>query len=241
MKPALVRTKASLVFQTCRGKLPVEVILDSRKRITIRVSPLGDVTVMAPLSEGLEGAIEALRRKTDWLHRHLERLRNDPPVPVRMESGAVHYFLGEPRTLRIVPSERPGTVLEGDRITLFSRNPHDTKAMERALRRWYRRQALLLVPERVEHWRGVFRDLPEFSLGLRWMRRRWGSCTAGGRIVMNTQLVKTPPACVDFVVVHELCHLVHHDHGPGFMRLLDGVLPDWRETRGVLRALPLLL
>jgi predicted metal-dependent hydrolase len=219
----------------------VEVILDSRKRITIRVSPLGEVTVQAPLAAGIEGAAEAIRRKTGWLHRSLEKLKSNPPVPVRMENGAVHYFLGEPRTLRIVPSARAGAHLERETLTLFYPDPRNEKALEGVLRRWYRQQALALIPGRAERWGNEFRDLPEYSLGFRWMRRRWGSCTSGRKIVINTQLVKATPDCMDFVVVHELCHLVHHDHGPGFRMLLGSVLPGWRETRGVLRALPLLL
>jgi len=73
------------------------------------------------------------------------------------------------------------------------------------------------------------------------MRSRWGSCSRGNSIVFNTQLVKAPLTCIDYVVVHELCHTLHHDHGPDFKHLLDTVMPGWRSEAGRLKNLPVLL
>jgi predicted metal-dependent hydrolase len=73
------------------------------------------------------------------------------------------------------------------------------------------------------------------------MRSRWGSCSHKNSIVFNSQLVKAPLQCIDYVVVHELCHTLHHDHGPGFKHLLDNVMPDWKTAADLLKNLPVLL
>jgi predicted metal-dependent hydrolase len=76
-----------------------------------------------------------------------------------------------------------------------------------------------------------FRNLASPNWSIRRMKRRWGSCTKGGTILLNVLLIQASPRCIDYVITHELCHLTHHNHNTAFFRLLDRVMPDWRERK----------
>ncbi len=105
------------------------------------------------------------------------------------------------------------------------------------LRGWYRERAERVFHERLEICR---KQVAAFGIDhpggftLRRMRKRWGSCSRDGRILLNTQLVGAPKTCIDYVIVHELCHVVHHNHSPAFYTLLSACMPDWRERQRLL-------
>lgn len=224
-----------------RGRIRVRVDFNARKRITIRIHPDGSVRVTAPLSTDAGVVERLLLAKRPWIAGHLERLSASPRIPAVYVPGGVHFFLGRPFTLEVARAGSAGVTLDEGRLLVSSRSPEDSGAIQTALRRWYRRQAETIICGRVEVWAKSFPALPSHEVRFRWMRSRWGSCARSGLIVFNTQLVKTPMDCVDYVVAHELCHLVHHDHGAGFRELLDFVLPRWRDARRLLKKLPLVL
>lgn len=224
------------------GTISVEVFFEPRKRITLRIRPDGRVQVSAPLSAEPDLVEQVILKKRPWIARHLERLAGaPPPAPTSYRHGTVHYFLGSPFTLVPLRAGRSGVMIEDGRLLVSSRDPEDERTVEAALRRWYRKQAESIVHERIRIRSPRFQFLPGHEIGFRWMRSRWGSCARSGLIVFNTQLVKTPMACVDFVVAHELCHLIHHNHGAGFRSLLEEVMPGWRAARRLLKELPLML
>ncbi|MFO7626919.1 MAG: SprT family zinc-dependent metalloprotease [Candidatus Fermentibacteraceae bacterium] len=230
-----------LVLPAPIGTIHVEVVFEPRKRITIRIRPDGRVRVTAPLSAEKGFVQKVLLEKSRWIARHLERLAVAPPIPTIYKPGAMHYFLGSPFTLVAVRANRPGVALEDGRLLVSSPAPEDPEALETALRRWYRKQAEPIIGERLSVWSPRLPLLPDHEVRFRWMRSRWGSCSRSNALVFNTQLVKAPLSCIDYVVVHELCHTIHHDHGPGFKHLLDTVMPDWKATADRLKNLPVLL
>jgi predicted metal-dependent hydrolase len=133
---------------------------------------------------------------------------------------------------------RSGVLLKEDVMILTSRVPGNRERVRDILRRWYREQAESVIRDRMPEWR---MGLPAHEIRYRWMRSRWGSCSRRGVIVFNTQLVKAPVEYLDFVVAHELLHLLHHNHGVDFRKALDNVMPDWRARRRGLKKLPLML
>jgi len=219
----------------------VEIVFAPRKRITIRIRPDGRVRVTAPLTAETAFVEKVLQEKSGWITRHLERLAGAPSLPAIYLPGAVHHFLGNPFTLVPVRAGRYGVTLSEGRILVSCPAPENPETLEKALRRWYRKQAETVIGERLVVWSPRLPVLPRHEVRFRWMRSRWGSCSRGNSIVFNTQLVKAPLTCIDYVVVHELCHTLHHDHGPDFKHLLDTVMPGWRSEAGRLKNLPLLL
>ncbi len=218
-----------------------EVCFSRRKRILIKILPDHRITVHAPLSTDLEVVGEVLRIRMGWIERQLRRMAENPRVPSLIEEGALHYILGKPLPLSIRRATHSGMSVEDGELVLRSRSPENRDGLERTLRRQYGMIAEGILKERIALWAPRLPSLPEFAVRFRWMRGRWGSCSNRGVVVFNTQLVKAPMECIDFVVVHELCHLLHHNHGPGFKMLLGSLLPDWRETGKLLKKLPLVL
>lgn len=186
---------------------------------------------------GMKPVREVLESKKGWIIRHLNGLPEHPPIPAEYLPGSTHFFLGEPCRLVVHRAHRSGATLLNREIHLRTRVPESTGRVRSILRLWYRDQAMTVIGSRVSLW--LPGPAPETRF--RWMRRRWGSCSSTGLIVFNTQLVKAPVSCIDFVVVHELCHLLHPHHGPEFRTAMDGLMPDWRERRKGLRNLPFLL
>ncbi|MCA9886024.1 MAG: M48 family metallopeptidase [Anaerolineae bacterium] len=98
---------------------------------------------------------------------------------------------------------------------------------------WYLGPARWIFKERLRDSLSRFSnfDLPEFEIRIRELQTRWGSCTEAGTITLNPILMQVPKTYIDYVIVHELCHLLEHNHSPRFYKLLDRVLPDWRDRR----------
>lgn len=219
----------------------IEIEFDLRKTIRIRVHPDGRVTVRAPRAAGMASVERALESRRQWLSRHLRKLRDNPAEPIVFKEGASHFHLGESYPLSIRRAASSGVAFSDGRLLVSSASPEDPKTLERALRRWYRKQAETIIADRLGVWGPRLPVLPRHEVRFRWMKSRWGSCSSSNSIIFNTQLVKAPLACIDYVVVHELCHTLHHDHGPGFKQLLARVMPDWKAAADRLKNHPVLL
>jgi predicted metal-dependent hydrolase len=158
-----------------------------------------------------------------------------------MVHGESHYYLGRRYLLRVVEASGPCRIeLRGKTILqLYARTDAPIASRTAALQRWYRQQMRPLVPPLVEKW--------ESALGVRvaeWrikrMKTKWGSCTpAARRIWLNLELIKKPPACLEYLFVHELMHLLEKRHNERFIALMDRHLPQWRACRDELNAAPL--
>ena len=111
--------------------------------------------------------------------------------------------------------------------------PAEMDAVRRQVLEWYRKRAQVIFPARLALCLNSARslNLSPPPLVIRHMTKRWGSCTKGGTILLNTELVRVPVHCIDYVITHELCHLVVHGHNSEFYRLLDRVMPDWKARK----------
>ncbi len=207
-----------------------------RRTVAIQVSPDLSINVIAPSDTG-DGELAAIvDRRHAWIERQRAYFRSYHPLPApaRYAAGETHYFLGRQYRLRIaekMPSTMVGIV--GEYIEVLLRGPAMRNAVERALSRWYRAEARRVLDERMESACNRMRrhDVARPTLQLRSMPGRWGSCTRSGAIALNPALVRVPVHCIDYVLLHELCHLRYHDHGDAFDRLLSRVIPDWRKIK----------
>lgn len=240
--------------------IPVEIRRSRRRktRIGLAFDPAGVVVLEAPLN-ATDADLEAVVAEHGrWLRHRLAAVQADAACvsPPSYLSGELLQHLGEAYRLTVeagpagVERRRRNSQLRlfhdvrgvvGD-IVVMAPEP-DPKVVKRALDRWYQTEARTLFGASFERWR----DLPwlgSWSGGwsARYMRSQWGSCSVSGRISLNTHLVKVPERLLDYVVVHELCHLRHHDHSRRFYALLGSAMPDWEARRDALNAyLPLLL
>jgi hypothetical protein len=202
--------------------------------VAITVHPDLRVAVAVPIGVPEAEVADHVRSRARWITRHLQRFERAHPVrpPLLYVAGEQHPYLGHPYHLDVEPGRR-AVVLSEDRLLVTLPGAPSARGIEAALRAWYVARARTLFAERVALLHGgetPFSHIP-VCLRVRWMRRRWGSCHPAGRVTLNAELVKTPLSCVDYVIVHELCHLLVPNHSPDFYRLLATRVPDWKQRK----------
>ena len=225
------------VFRTVGyGKTDIayELVTTDRKSLEIAVHPDKSVVVKAPAHATPEAVEGKVRKRAGWIRRQIAYFDQfDPRTPERKYvGGESHLYLGRKYRLKIEVAERDGVSLKNGyfRIATISDRPDHIKRLMDA---WYRRRAEEVLPKVFEDcWESFKQGGPvKPHLKLRRMDRRWGSLSRKGNVTLNSNLIRTPKECMEYVVVHELCHLVHHDHGTGFYGLLDRTMPDWKRRK----------
>ena len=222
--------------------LGFRLLRSARRTIAIYVNRDGTVLVRAPQRASFTDVCGFLRERWDWLQHHRQRFLSEPePATRRFRDGEPILHLGEELILRIESASRTRALRRGQELHLGvpPAAPEDNSGVLAAVEAWQRREALVLFPERLAQCRGDMRDLglPVPQLRVRKMRSRWGSCSRGAVITLNLELIRMPLACIDYVITHELCHLVEFNHSPRFYALQERFIPDWKERKRRLEAL----
>lgn len=228
-------------YLTVRG-INIDVVYKDIKNLHIGVyPPVGRVRVAAPTRLDDEHIRLAVIQRLPWIEQRRRQLRDAARQSAReMVSGESHYVWGVRRRLRVL--ERPGRAhveLDGERLLLYVPKDTDTAARLKLLQDWQRMQLRAAIPGLVAKWEpAVGRVVPRWSI--RRMKTKWGSCNREtGHIQFNLELAKKSPRCLEYIVVHEMTHLLERSHGERFTRLMDGFLPDWRSRRDELNGAPL--
>jgi predicted metal-dependent hydrolase len=223
------------------GDVTVDVLLKDIKNVHLSVHPpTGAVTVSAPERMDLDTIRVFAITKLPWIRKQQRKLRaqerESPRDYVDRES---HYVWGKRYLLRVMEKDAvPSVELKHRTLVLRVRPSADTARRREVMEAWYRSILKLALPEVIARW--------EERLGVRvqrWfvqrMKTKWGSASpARGAIRLNSDLAKKPPECLEYIVAHELAHLVVPKHGPRFIDLLDRFLPSWRDRRDELNRLP---
>lgn len=216
------------------GTRTIQFDLERRavKHLTIRVQPSGAVEVIAPAHSAEASVIGRVARRGRWILRQQRMFEAVLPAPSeRRVSGQSIRYLGRQYRLRIRSGSPAGIRMSRGvvEIVVKDKQPDKTGATP-PLERWLRGRAQQKLAERFQRCtEAVHRfGITPKGFGLRRMPRRWGSCGADRRILLNPALICAPVDCIDYVIIHELCHLRHHDHGPRFYELLTRLLPDWK-------------
>jgi len=221
------------------GRTPIafELLYSERKTLSLHVYPDCTIEVDAPVGTD-SSAIEAfVRRRGGWVLRHLRELQDleRPAVtlPRRYVSGESYRYLGRQYRLKVVEDAVERVILTRGWLTVGVSKPEDNQRVQTLLSTWYRAHALRIFTQRLEACYPKVEPLGVLkpTLAIRPMKTRWGSCSAAGRITLNMKLIQSPRSLIDYVILHELCHLKEHNHSPRFWRLLDRVLPDWEHLR----------
>ncbi len=235
-----VETAHRIVVQ----QLTVDVVRKPIKNLHLGVyPPEGRVRVAAPLAVSDDAVRRAVIGKLGWIKRQQANFRAQPRQGKReMIDGESHYFQGQRYRLRIVESAAaPKVVLNKSRLELHTSPDATTAERERVLQRWYRARLKELVLALLEKWQPVVGVEPSVW-SIRKMKTKWGSCnTETSRIWLNLELAKKPVSCVEYVLVHELVHLLERTHSDRFRALMEQFLPHWQSCRAELNQTPLRL
>lgn len=223
--------------------LPVDVVRKGIKNLHLGVyPPHGRVRVAAPLAVSDEAVRLAVIGKLGWIKKQRARFEEQPRQSKReMVSGESHYFLGQRYRLNVVVQGGPARVATRNKRTihLYVRAGSDTAQRERVLLAWYRRHLKTLIPPLIAQWEGAI-GVKVAEWGVKQMKTKWGACNAEAhRVWLNLELAKKPVQCLEYIIVHEMVHLLERHHNDRFTKLMDGFMPVWRLRRAELNRAPL--
>lgn len=224
------------------GEVGCEIRRSPRRRtLAIEVHSDLRVIVRAPARADARFIADRVAERSPWIRRTLERFQRAGHVPaqsLQYREGETHFFLGTPYRLRVVAGRRAAGFIDGETLQVTVPGEPTSDRVHRVLATWYRERGLELAGEALAWHFGWFHGLGHQrpTIRFRAMRTRWGSLSGGRRMTLNLGLVKAPPECLEYVVVHELCHLEHRGHGRAFYRLLERLMPDWPARRQRLMA-----
>ncbi len=204
-------------------------------RILIKVHPDCRVVVSAPQDTDDQQVLNAVEKRGRWIYQQLRDFRKQLEyiTPRQYISGESHYYLGKQYMLKVIvaPSDAQGVKMLRGKLEVTLRHKSAEKVLQ-LLTDWYKARAREVFAKRLSAmleqalW---VSDSP--PLRILTMQTQWGSCSPNGRVTLNPNLVKAPRECIDYVILHELCHLAEHNHSERFYRLMGQVMPGWEKTK----------
>ncbi|MGF1760447.1 M48 family metallopeptidase [Photobacterium sagamiensis] len=209
-----------------------------KKKITIRIHPDCEVVVTAPEDADKTDIHEAVMKRAKWIWDALVEFRahQEYVQTKHYVSGEMQFYLGRRYVLKVVEDRDALHTVKMDRgklLVILTKFNDDKTAMVKALvNNWYKVRAERIFHERLSYLlpQATWVDgIPSFRIMP--MQKQWGSCSAKGTLMLNPHLVKAPKECIDYVILHELCHIAEHNHSERFWRLLTQVMPNWKEVK----------
>lgn len=218
-----------------KSTLNIEVEFLERKRLSITVHPDLNITAKAPINTDKHNLENRLQKRASWIARQLAYFEQyHPQQPERQYiSGESHWYIGRQYRLRIRTGDRSKVRLIGRYFEIETPSPDNRQAIQKLMQKWYLDHAKHLIKKQLREWLPVFErwKISEPEIQFRRMQKRWGSLTPAGTLLFNTELVKAPLQCVDYVIVHELCHLIYPHHDNRYFQLLERIMPDWKRWK----------
>ena len=221
----------------------VEVVRKPIKNLRLSVHPPdGRVRVSAPSRIDDEAVRLAVISKLRWIRRHQQTFADQPRQSRReMVSGESHYLMGRRYRLNVLEHNGPNRISRTGNVelTLHVRPGTDRDKREQVLNDWYRQHMKSLLPDLIARWQPII-GVQVHDWGIKKMKTRWGSCNIRDhRVWLNLELAKRPLHCLEYVLVHEMVHLLERHHNERFKSLMDQFLPQWRSYRDELNQVPL--
>lgn len=209
------------------------LIKSLRKSIGIIVNSDGSVVVRAPQRATKKEIDEVINKRFDWILKHKKKFEEQGPAYSKREfvDGEKHLFLGKEYIMRVTVGAFNNVTINGEFIDIECKNESMVKPL---MEQWYRQKANKLIPQIITPIVDKFNSLYDVSpnkISLKNMKSRWGSCSSKANISMNIKLIKSTESCIEYVMAHELCHLLQMNHSKNYYSLLTEFMPDWRERK----------
>ncbi|MBU5312932.1 M48 family metallopeptidase [Tissierella carlieri] len=222
--------------------IEIEITKKNIKNIHLSVHPPnGEVKISAP-KRMTEDAIRLFAMsKMSWIKKQREKFKNQEKIPeYEYVSGESHYYFGEKYLLNVVhqSSNKPRVeIINNKYIDLYVNEESSKEKRENIMKEWYRKELKSIIPSMINKWEKIM-DLRVKEWGVKQMKTRWGTCNPKAkRIWLNLELAKKPPHCLEYIIVHEMAHLIEKGHGDKFKAIMDKYYPDWRNVRKELNGL----
>jgi predicted metal-dependent hydrolase len=231
-----------MVAQLQLGEIAVEVVLKDIKNIHLSVyPPAGKVRISAPSRMTLDTIRVFAISKLSWIKQQQEKLRGqERETPREYLDRESHFVWGKRYLLKVIEcDEAPSIELKHNRMLLRLRSGTSGNKKQAVVEAWYRKQMKEAGPPLIAKWEPVIGVKVE-KFFVQKMKTKWGSCNSASRSIrLNTDLAKKPSQCLEYIVVHEMVHLVVRHHNHQFSSVMDKCLPGWRLLRQMLNNAPL--
>ena len=219
-------------FKYGQSLIEYQLISEDRKNLAITVQPDKSVLIKAPLKSKLEEIECKLKKRGKWILQQINYFDKFHPLQPESEyvSGETHFYLGRQYRLRVRKSSGESVKLISKFFYVDTNNPSDKKRVQSLMNQWYADHAKLQIDRRAKEFveQILGSGYAEIPITYNFLKKRWGVYNPDRSITINIELIKTPIQCVDYVIVHELCHVVHPNHDKAFYILMESILPDWR-------------
>ena len=213
-------------------KIMYTILYTDRKTLGITVNPNMEIIVTAPENSSADLIATKVRKRAAWIIKQQNFFLTFHPKPndKKYVSGESHYYLGKQYRIEVIEGKKNEVSYKGRYIQITTKNKSN---VEKLLNDWYRLKAKEKFQEfaipLIEKFKKY--NVEPTDIFIQKMKTRWGSCTPTGKIILNPELIKTPKGCIEYVIIHELCHLVHHGHNKKFFDLQAKECPLWERWK----------
>ncbi len=219
------------------GSKSIKFHLDfsERKTLGIKVHPDNSVHVAAPFDSEMDKIEAKVKQKARWIIKQQNEFLSYLPKLAERKfiNGETHLYLGRQYLLEINPYKKNEVKISRNKLIVN----HIVKSKpESVLEKWYIEKAELHFKKLIHEVLPLFNkhQVSTPTIQIKKMKKRWGSCSANGNIILNLELIKASKGSIEYVIIHELCHLIHHNHTKAFYELLDSIMPDWKKWKNKL-------
>jgi predicted metal-dependent hydrolase len=227
-------------------RIPFQLKYSNRKTLGITVYPDKQVTITAPNGASMQKILEKIGNRAGWISKQIRKFESYQEKLTRRNpeyvSGETFYFKGRKYRLKVQEGSIEEVNLHGKYLKVTVQKKSDEEHIAMLLMKWYRHQAKLIFAERLEKYSYILKreKIILNNLFVRRLEKRWGSCSENRNIILNLSLIQAPLQCIDYVLVHELCHLKYLNHGPKFYEMLTRYMEGWEKRKNRLQVVSLL-
>jgi predicted metal-dependent hydrolase len=223
-----------MIFLLGSETIELNVVFRKRKTLCIQIRPPGEVTVISPIGKSEKEIRQSVKTKSKWIAKKLSEMKKMDYTRVDKQyvSGEKFSYLGNEYSLQIMEDEkykRPKVEMLCGKIFVYTSNEEPDK-IQLALENWYRKKALENITDEIAYYQGFFNVAPA-QIVVKKQRKRWGSCTSKHKLLFNFKCTMLPLPILDYIVVHEMCHMVHLNHSKEFWNLVGEILPDYKQSK----------
>lgn len=218
------------------GELDVHLSRKRIKNINLRIDRNGKVAVSAPMRCSVTDITQFLLNKQEWIGKHRQRFLKELSATQHLQTTQTQLFLGEAYSLRVQEySGRNGVVLDNEYLYCYLQTTATEKIKRGLITDWQRQQMQSLLPALIQKWESIIGVHANHWI-IKSMKTRWGSChIAKKRICLNLYLIQYPLICLEYVIVHELVHLLEASHNQRFYAFMNQFMPEWKQYRNRLK------
>lgn len=228
-----------IIIQYGKRQLNISIVFEQRKTIRLTVYPDKSILAKFPYKIDPQTAKQYLQNKAKWINDKVKYFDQYHPMPVKRQyiRGESYYYMGRQYQLDIKKQEENDVKMKHGHIIVYTPDPYNSDKVKELLLEWYRDHAIKYIDKRIELIAHSFEKMgySKPDIKYRRMKTRWGSCkhykNKKPLITINTELIKAPIDCIDYVIVHEFIHLKHNAHDRNFYNMLDTLLSDWKKRR----------